>query len=53
LVDINVIEKLKILTWGYEPKNILNCDETSIFFRELLDKILCLKNNIFHKNKIA
>jgi hypothetical protein len=37
------VAKLPSIIEGYEPENIANGDETGLFFRTLLNKLLCLK----------
>ena len=37
------VAKLPSIIQGYEPENIAKSDETGLFFRDLLNKSLCLK----------
>lgn len=45
-------ENLKKLVLDYKSKNILNYDETVLFFLEFPDKKLCFKNEICRGSKI-
>lgn len=38
------MEKLPSMLLGYQPEDIYNADESGLFFRELPDKTLALKN---------
>jgi hypothetical protein len=46
-------EKLPSITEGYCPENILNADETGLFFRALPDKTLCFKGKSCACGKVA
>lgn len=46
-------EKIPSIIDGYAPENILNADETGLFFRALPDKTLCFKGNRCTGGKVA